>query len=293
MKLRPSFIALIAAAAIGGPALAGPAVGSGSIDFSFNSFSGPYNLWAGAVGDTSHLGWVSTVNGVVPTYDSSAPQVAGNVYGSAAVSGTSVNFNEGVGFAPNIVSFAATPTFSNLAQGQAFDLGTFTFVNGSWFGGNPDTSLNVPTLIGYTITTHSATAEFNQVLTGVLKVTTNYNTDCSTAAGQADGADFISIAGQPQLGSLRVYDAGACSGGNPSTGSIDLIMAFNSLDYVALANPVGGFFVPNDAVGPIGGGAVPEPASWALMISGFGLAGAALRRRRTAVAAPGPLRRAG
>lgn len=30
---------------------------------------------------------------------------------------------------------------------------------------------------------------------------------------------------------------------------------------------------------------VPEPASWALMIGGFGLAGAALRRRRVAVAA--------
>ncbi|HLZ75156.1 MAG TPA: PEPxxWA-CTERM sorting domain-containing protein [Phenylobacterium sp.] len=31
-------------------------------------------------------------------------------------------------------------------------------------------------------------------------------------------------------------------------------------------------------------GAVPEPAAWALMISGFGLAGAALRRRRAAFA---------
>ena len=30
-----------------------------------------------------------------------------------------------------------------------------------------------------------------------------------------------------------------------------------------------------------GGPGVPEPASWALMISGFGLAGAALRRRRS------------
>ena len=33
------------------------------------------------------------------------------------------------------------------------------------------------------------------------------------------------------------------------------------------------------------GGAVPEPASWALMIGGFGLAGAALRRRRALAAA--------
>ena len=32
-------------------------------------------------------------------------------------------------------------------------------------------------------------------------------------------------------------------------------------------------------------GGVPEPASWALMIGGFGLAGAALRRRRAALAA--------
>ena len=32
------------------------------------------------------------------------------------------------------------------------------------------------------------------------------------------------------------------------------------------------------------GGGVPEPASWALMIAGFGLAGASLRRRRAVVA---------
>jgi hypothetical protein len=31
-------------------------------------------------------------------------------------------------------------------------------------------------------------------------------------------------------------------------------------------------------------GGVPEPATWALMLGGFGMAGAALRRRRTAIA---------
>jgi hypothetical protein len=34
----------------------------------------------------------------------------------------------------------------------------------------------------------------------------------------------------------------------------------------------------------IGVGVVPEPAAWAMMIAGFGLAGATLRRRRAAVA---------
>jgi hypothetical protein len=32
-------------------------------------------------------------------------------------------------------------------------------------------------------------------------------------------------------------------------------------------------------------GGVPEPASWAMLIAGFGLTGAAMRRRRTAALA--------
>ncbi|WP_394763924.1 PEPxxWA-CTERM sorting domain-containing protein [Phenylobacterium sp.] len=43
-------------------------------------------------------------------------------------------------------------------------------------------------------------------------------------------------------------------------------------------------FAITSSGGPTEGG-VPEPASWALMIAGFGLAGAALRRRRTAALA--------
>lgn len=38
-------------------------------------------------------------------------------------------------------------------------------------------------------------------------------------------------------------------------------------------------------VGIGGVAAIPEPASWAMLIAGFGLTGAAMRRRRTAVAA--------
>ena len=46
-------------------------------------------------------------------------------------------------------------------------------------------------------------------------------------------------------------------------------------------NGGGGFALDNVTLN----GAVPEPASWALMIGGFGLVGASLRRRRTALAA--------
>ena len=43
-------------------------------------------------------------------------------------------------------------------------------------------------------------------------------------------------------------------------------------------------FIPG-RTGPRDPGAVPEPGTWALMILGFGLAGASLRRRLPAIAA--------
>jgi hypothetical protein len=42
---------------------------------------------------------------------------------------------------------------------------------------------------------------------------------------------------------------------------------------------------PGDITPGDGGGGVPEPATWAMMIAGFGLVGASARRRRTLVAA--------
>lgn len=46
----------------------------------------------------------------------------------------------------------------------------------------------------------------------------------------------------------------------------------------------GGFAVIDDVTFSSGGAVVPEPATWAMMILGFGAAGSMIRRRRTAIA---------
>ncbi|MBL8773239.1 MAG: PEPxxWA-CTERM sorting domain-containing protein [Phenylobacterium sp.] len=53
-------------------------------------------------------------------------------------------------------------------------------------------------------------------------------------------------------------------------------------DYTAVMNGEFGYSITEQIGG--GGGGVPEPGAWALMILGFGAAGAALRRRRPAAA---------
>lgn len=85
---------------------------------------------------------------------------------------------------------------------------------------------------------------------------------------------------------------------NVSIGALPLLAGINSLSF-AYASPSGdslggagnhagaqglgdeGWGLSNIRLS--GPGAVPEPASWALMIGGMGLVGGALRRRRTAV----------
>lgn len=59
--------------------------------------------------------------------------------------------------------------------------------------------------------------------------------------------------------------------GNSYAGLTDKVVIQGTTDY----------YVADDITYNNGGGAVPEPATWAMMIAGFGLAGAALRRRPT------------
>ena len=58
-----------------------------------------------------------------------------------------------------------------------------------------------------------------------------------------------------------------------------------TLRFTGLVTIVSTEFIDNVALNVTPSVAVPEPASWAMLIAGFGLVGAAARRRRTALTA--------
>jgi hypothetical protein len=74
----------------------------------------------------------------------------------------------------------------------------------------------------------------------------------------------------------------AFAGTTYSHGSIVLSAGSHSITGVATSSPTGsgGAFIQL-----VNGGAVPEPATWAMMIAGFGLVGAMARRRSAHAAA--------
>jgi PEP-CTERM motif len=87
-----------------------------------------------------------------------------------------------------------------------------------------------------------------------------------------------SLSGASQILGIRdSLSAYAATGGSftyGNTSSLNFILPSN----VSFTSASGTFLSAN--VGP---GGVPEPASWALMIAGFGLTGAAMRRRTKVV----------
>jgi hypothetical protein len=92
----------------------------------------------------------------------------------------------------------------------------------------------------------------------------------------------VSIIGPSGNAILAAYGLGGAWGTSKSFDSSVSLSAGQTLDFVVNSN--GSYY--NDSTGLSGTiAAVPEPASWAMMVGGFGVVGAAVRRRqRTAVA---------
>lgn len=95
-----------------------------------------------------------------------------------------------------------------------------------------------------------------------------------------DRADFVYLADEPQLGSLRAYEIGdAACGGN--TVSVDIYGYLSSVHFVDFENVRGGGFINPSTAQQLA--TVPEPPTLALALAGFAaLFGFRHRQRMTA-----------
>ena len=163
--------------------------------------------------------------------------------------------------------------FSDPDDTQAFPTG-----NALYFGGDGQRSLVVaPLAVG-----SNASISF-KIITGSYNRNYNYfegQDDLSETVNLSysnDGIDWIS------LGQYGPSDIGGITTATDDWTTISLTGiaggASTSFRFLQISNS--GNCCDNWAVDDLSiGGAVPEPATWSLMIGGFGMTGAALRRRR-------------
>ncbi len=137
----------------------------------------------------------------------------------------------------------------------------------------------------------------------------NLSIDFGHGVGNFDRIDGFAHGQLTVLGNNFIYATGAQAIAQIQTGDIvraALPGAANLANYSATTNPISfsllapqsvNFFIFDDPYSDnrggisillddgIGVGGVPEPATWAMMIAGFGLTGVAIRRRRAMAAA--------
>jgi hypothetical protein len=146
-----------------------------------------------------------------------------------------------------------------------FNLNNVNFFGGGSLTGSFKTSDDLSTLLDFSITTTANNYGFFGNFTGATYTLADAtNVLWSSTLGLS--ADFTSPISQIGL----LFAAPLTTNGTLLALSNESVVKFN-----------GG--VRFASSGSVSAGAVPEPAAWAMMIAGFGLAGVAMRRRKVAV----------
>ena len=168
-----------------------------------------------------------------------------------------VSFSSGAGYVAVVnhvpgCGNPCTPTPDNIIGGTA---------------ANGTLSYNTPITAGFFTTANISV----KATTGFVRVLGDKFPDGSTGTLEAYG-----VAGN-LLGSVSAVESGGIGNG------IDLSLSLAGIQSVRFYSNGATIGWDNFEFGDLAA-VVPEPASWALMIAGFGLAGAAARRRRVTVA---------
>jgi hypothetical protein len=211
-------------------------------------------------GSAAHAATVSQTLGTVVEVGGS-PVVDGQAFASGAFTGSSdpAPFDVPTGTDGSGPNFSATWTFNYAAPLGPVNSGLLEF--GLYDG---DSAASGDQVALFTLNGFDLTAELNAILEGKPGLQSSENFYSLTLPGSvyadlATGtATFALTLKGPGLGIL---------GETPNNGA--------TLDFATLT--VGS----RDVGGPPG---IPEPGTWALMLAGFGLTGAELRRRRAAAA---------
>lgn len=215
---------------------------------------------------------VVTLNfeGINATYPSGYANIQEFYNGGTSSDGTT-GTNYGISFGSNALAICLNTTSDNCSNTSRGGLGDPTSQKGAlFFLDGSQTFMNVAA--GF-----DTGFSFNYV-------SLNY----SGSVGVYDGLNgtgnlLASLDLSPNAGSCPGFGAQFCPF---SPTGVNFAGIGKSISFAGVANQIVfddvtfGSAIPGDT-----GGAVPEPATWAMMIVGFGMAGAAVRRRRVTVAA--------
>jgi hypothetical protein len=198
------------------------------------------------------------------TYPSNYAQILEFYNGGNSSDGTS-GTNYGISFGSNALAICLNSTTvrcSNTSRGgfaPGSDQGGLFFLNGS------ETFMNIAA--GFT-----TGFSFNYV-------SVSFSGSVSVYDGLNGTGNLLATLNlSPNAGSCPAYGAGFCP--FSPTGVLFDGMA-KSVSFAGVANQIVFDDITFGSDQPGGGGVVPEPATWAMMLAGFGLVGAAMRRRRT------------